>query len=213
MKKSELKEIIRTAFLAEVNGEEYEYNTYDDFKREQRMQLDRYSDEEQLDDEDEMFMSRGNRKKSLGKIKEGVWSVLPARIPEFIQAVEDLKDEYHGVVGSDAVFDGLDAAISAAEELLMNTAEISEAKKDKEEDTEEIDVETDTEEVDTEMGDMGGMDTGNKGLTGDKKVIDDSLEAALEAARELGDEKLVSQIGNTITFFTRAHIVKNETGI
>jgi len=213
MKKSELKEIIRTAFLAEVNGEEYEYNTYDDFKREQRMQLDRYSDEEQLDDEDEMFMSRGNRKKSLGKIKEGVWSVLPARIPEFIQAVEDLKDEYHGVVGSDDVFDGLDAAISAAEELLMNTAEISEAKKDKEEDTEEIDVETDTEEVDTEMGDVGGMDTGNKGLTGGKKVIDDSLEAALEAARELGDEKLVSQIGNTITFFTRAHIVKNETGI
>jgi len=213
MKKSELKEIIRTAFLAEVNGEEYEYNTYDDFKREQRMQLDRYSDEEQLDDEDEMFMSRGNRKKSLGKIKEGVWSVLPARIPEFIQAVEDLKDEYHGVVGSDDVFNGLDAAISAAEELLMNTAEISEAKKDKEEDTEEIDVETDTEEVDTEMGDMGGMDTGNKGLTGGKKVIDDSLEAALEAARELGDEKLVSQIGNTITFFTRAHIVKNETGI
>ena len=60
---------------------------------------------------------------------------------------------------------------------------------------------------------MGGMDTGNKGLTGGKKVIDDSLEAALEAARELGDEKLVSQIGNTITFFTRAHIVKNETGI
>ena len=213
MKKSELKEIIRTAFLAEVNGEEYEYNTYDDFKREQRMQLDRYSDEEQLDDEDEMFMSRGNRKKSLGKIKEGVWSVLPARIPEFIQAVEDLKDEYHGVVGSDDVYNGLDAAISAAEELLMNTAEISEAKKDKEEDTEEIDVETDTEEVDTEMGDMGGMDTGNKGLTGGKKVIDDSLEAALEAARELGDEKLVSQIGNTITFFTRAHIVKNETGI
>ena len=213
MKKSELKEIIRTAFLAEVNGEEYEYNTYDDFKREQLMQLARYSDEEQSDDEDEMFMSRGNRKKSLGKIKEGVWSVLPARIPEFIQAVEDLKDEYHGVVGSDDVFNGLDAAISAAEELLMNTAEISEAKKDKEEDTEEIDVETDTEEVDTEMGDMGGMDTGNKGLTGGKKVIDDSLEAALEAARELGDEKLVSQIGNTITFFTRAHIVKNETGI
>jgi len=147
------------------------------------------------------------------KVEEGTWSVLPDRIPEFIKAVEQLKDEYHAVVGSDDVFNGLDNAISAAEELLMNTAEISEAKKDKEEDTEEIDVETDTEEVDTEMGDMGGMDTGNKGLTGDKKVIDDSLEAALEAARELGDEKLVSQIGNTITFFTRAHIVKNETGI
>lgn len=59
------------------------------------------------------------------EVKEGTWSVLPARIPEFIQAVEALKDEYHGVVGSDDVFNGLDAAISAAEELLMNTAEIT----------------------------------------------------------------------------------------
>ena len=61
-------------------------------------------------------------------VKEGVWSVLPARIPEFISKVEELKDEYHAVVGSDDVFDGLDRAISAAEELMMNTAEIKEAE-------------------------------------------------------------------------------------
>jgi len=106
MKKSELKEIIRAAFLNETEE----------------------------------------------KVEEGTWAVLPARIPEFIQAVEDLKDEYHGVVGSDDVFDGLDAAISAAEELLMNTAEIREAEEDGEEvtvdDTEEIDVDTDAETAD-----------------------------------------------------------------
>ena len=50
-------------------------------------------------------------------------------------------------------------------------------------------------------------------LTGDKAAVSDNLEAALEAARALGDEKLVDQIGNTITFFTRAHIVKEETEI
>lgn len=58
------------------------------------------------------------------ELNEGVWSVLPDRIPEFIQAVNDLKDEYHSVVGSDDVFDGLDAAISAAENLMsLNKAE------------------------------------------------------------------------------------------
>ena len=53
-----------------------------------------------------------------GDLKEGVWSVLPDRIPEFIKLIEKIKDEYHGVVGSDSVYDGLDRAIMAAEELL-----------------------------------------------------------------------------------------------
>jgi len=52
------------------------------------------------------------------KIKEGVWSVLPARIPEFIKAMEDIKEKYHGVVGSDDVYNGLDAAIDAAKDLM-----------------------------------------------------------------------------------------------
>lgn len=58
------------------------------------------------------------------ELNEGVWAVLPARIPEFIKAVNNLKDEYYSVVGSDDVFDGLDAAISAAENLMsLNEAE------------------------------------------------------------------------------------------
>jgi hypothetical protein len=34
------------------------------------------------------------------------------------------------------------------------------------------------------------------------------LENALEAARNLGDEKLTNQIGNTLTFLMRTHIVQ-----
>lgn len=52
------------------------------------------------------------------EIKEGVWSVVPARIPEFIKAMENLKAEYHGVVGDDTVFNHLDAAIDAAKDLM-----------------------------------------------------------------------------------------------
>jgi hypothetical protein len=34
------------------------------------------------------------------------------------------------------------------------------------------------------------------------------LQQALELAKELGDEKLITQIGNTITFYTRNNILK-----
>ena len=84
-----------------------------------------------------------------------------------------------------------------------------EAKKDEDKDEdkkEEDDVEVELEDEDVEME----PETSDKGLTGAKKIVDDSLEAAQEAARSLGDEKLVDQIGNTITFFTRSQIVKEE---
>ena len=95
-----------------------------------------------------------------------------------------------------------------------------EAKKDEETDTEEVtDDVTDGEETVDVTDDFsmeepqgpGGIDVtqnANADLTGTKKEVQDNLEAALEAARTLGDAKLTDQIGNTITFFTRAHVVE-----
>ena len=40
------------------------------------------------------------------------------------------------------------------------------------------------------------------------KAVQDSLTQAQAAAQKLGDPKLTDQIGNTITFFTRAHVVE-----
>jgi hypothetical protein len=39
------------------------------------------------------------------------------------------------------------------------------------------------------------------------KAVQDSLTQAQAAAQKLGDAKLTDQIGNTITFFTRSHVV------
>jgi hypothetical protein len=78
---------------------------------------------------------------------------------------------------------------------------LAEAKKDKEEDVEIEDTETvDTEETPTEDTPEGNPDD-----------ILDSLKTALNGAKALGDEKLTDQIGNTITFYTRVHIVGQET--
>ena len=49
---------------------------------------------------------------------EGVWSRgNDVEIQQFITAVDQLKREFYDVVGSDDVFNGLDQAISAAQEL------------------------------------------------------------------------------------------------
>ena len=52
-------------------------------------------------------------------LKEGVWALGTKQdIQMFIQDIEDIKHKYHGFVGSDAVYNGLDQAIVEAEELL-----------------------------------------------------------------------------------------------
>jgi hypothetical protein len=84
--------------------------------------------------------------------------------------------------------------------------ELGEAKKKKkEEEVEDIEV-TDTEEFVPE-DDMDMEDTSMQLDSGEKEIMD-SLETALEFAKQKGDEKLIDQIGNTITFFTRQYIVK-----
>ena len=91
-------------------------------------------------------------------------------------------------------------------EMEVEETEVYEAEEDEDvevavSDEEEMDIEEPADETPAE-------DESPAELSGDEKAISDNLEAALEAARALGDEKLVDQIGNSITFFTRAHIVK-----
>jgi hypothetical protein len=90
---------------------------------------------------------------------------------------------------------------------MIKAAMLAEAEKD--EDIEDVEVEDEADvEVDADVDVDMGMDAGEEELSGDVKAVQDNLEAALEAARAMGDEKLADQIGNSITFFTRQHIVK-----
>jgi hypothetical protein len=99
---------------------------------------------------------------------------------------------------------------------MLAEMEVEETKVFEAEEDEDVEVavsdeeEMDIEEPAEDEGEVEVEDNAKTELTGDKKDVSDNLEAALEAARALGDEKLVDQIGNTITFFTRAHIVKED---
>ena len=269
MKKSELKEMIKAAMMAE--GGNYYKDTlkedmsiedvYNDAKRQVKdiynidVPMDMvkqwadnyqfpYSREEDPNDEDNYILvydfgteERGDFMEWLkdnglreGNLEESEFDTnKPARIEAFLKSLDDLVDEYHAELYlNDDLFSAIEDVKSAAKAEMggpvddipgfegtmdaLDSLSIREEKKDdKEEDVEdeEIDVDLDQEEVDMDM-DMDMEDRGEVGLTGDKKVVDDSLEAALEAARSLGDEKLVDQIGNTITFFTRSQIVKEN---
>ena len=86
-----------------------------------------------------------------------------------------------------------------------NLTEEEEDEKDVDVDADvDVDIDADVKADEDEIIVKQDADTDLGGTVGD---VQDNLEAALEAARELGDEKLEDQIGNTLTFFTRTHVV------
>jgi hypothetical protein len=93
--------------------------------------------------------------------------------------------------------------------MVYTPKKVKEAKKDEVEDEVDIDIES-PEPMDTPTGGINVTQNADADLTGTEKEVQDNLEAAMEAAKKLGDEKLSSQIGNTLTFFTRQHVVKEN---
>ena len=85
---------------------------------------------------------------------------------------------------------------------------IDEAEEVDVEDNEDIDVDiekdvkVDDKSVETDIDVKGSM----PGETEDEIEVQSLLMKAQEEAEKLGDEKLTDQIGNTITYFTRAHV-------
>ena len=84
---------------------------------------------------------------------------------------------------------------------------------------EEVDVE-DNEDIDIDIEDTVDIDdeetesdieikTSVPGESTDVEAVQGLLTKAQAEAAKLGDDKLLDQIGNTITYFTRAHVVKS----
>jgi len=214
------------AEMGMADGEKTDY-------MERRREMDDYMQE----GEEEVKEVKSNKMKK-SELKEMIKAAMIAETPveeTLVDADQDMADAILNALGGEAAFEAVVRAMSTddAQTYLgaimrdhdiemgpvgdipgfegtmdaLDSLSIREEKKDKEEEEdvedEEIDIDVDDKEMDMDIEDEGEI-----GLTGDKKVVDDSLEAALEAARSLGDEKLVDQIGNTITFFTRSQIVK-----
>ena len=124
----------------------------------------------------------------------------PARIAEFIKALDMLVDEYHAELYlSDDLFSAVEMVKKAANEAIN----LNEAEEEVED--EEVDVKVGDEEIETT-----DVETTTE-VDPNVKAVQDALTAAQAAAAALGDEKLTDQIGNTITFFTRQHVANIDS--
>ena len=153
MKKSELKEMIKAAFMAETE--------------EEKVVVDPYMAEGEDEDLDEML----------------------ARLSE--EEVEEIVNE--------AEEEDLEADLEA---------DIETPEGD-----EEVDVKVDAEEEAPAKNDSIVVDkkiVSLSSLPGDTRKILDSLETLRAQAEEFGDQKFITQVGNTITFFTRDFVVAGD---
>ena len=118
----------------------------------------------------------------------------------------------------------LDGAAVAAEDYdpVYENEEVEEAKKKKDEeeveDVEDVEV-TDTEEMpadDAEMPaeeapvDGGGLEDIAADMEGTEGELMDSLMKAFKIAKGMGNEKLETQVGNTLKFFVSEYIGGGE---
>ena len=124
----------------------------------------------------------------------------PARIAAFIKDLDALVDEYHAEL---YLFGGVLDAIEMVKKVAMEEIDMLKEAKGDEEVTDDVTTDDvtvdDTETIDT---------TTTTEVNPDVKAVQDSLTQAQAAAQKLGDPKLTDQIGNTITFFTRNHVVE-----
>ena len=141
---------------------------------------------------------------------------------------EDMKEDARTDAEQEGYKDGFDDAKDDVKDALskMKVSELKAKIKEQilseltlSEADEEVDVDIDVEdEVEVEAGadDIeierpGVKTTVDVGLSPEEEVVQDSLKAAMDAANELGNQKLADQIGNTITFFTREFVVGQNT--
>jgi len=134
-------------------------------------------------------------------------SELKAKIREEILSTLSEEEDYEKMEREVeyGIFPGSEEDELTPEEMMgdiedMEDMPLDEAKGDEEEAPaeEEMDAEVN---VDVEAAPA-------QGLSAEEQEIQNSLKVAYDNAVAVGDQKLADQIGNSITFFTRTHIVE-----
>ena len=215
MKKSELKEMIKAAFLGETDLEEVEVDAA-------AVQSDENEAMDQVDEAKDVDMIPA----------EKLFSLI-ARDLEFSPLAQDnvmlSKEDAIEIMRHVIAIEQSDISPEAALGEYIASGEFEEAgdipgfegtkdalnKLGLEEAEEEVDVEAEETE-DVEAADVAVDDTetvdveATAEISPEVKTTQDALTAAIEAAKALGDQKLADQIGNSITFFTRTHVVGQD---
>ena len=265
MKRKELEEIIKSAFIAEM-GSDAQYDDEKDYSFVAEIEVE--------EDLDEMLARLSEKEESLDDILAGLMGEsiseenIDSETKKILNPLEDLRalaekgddEKFKSLINygitlvnkymiakiKDGKTLNLDVLKAATMELLPKAKakggylddgdlnafmkfsrnpylgtdpylaeDLYEAEEEEEEQT---DVTIDAKEKTTD----GGEEKTNDSIVIDKKIVSlsslpnetrkilDSLETLRAQAEEFGDQKFITQVGNTITFFTRDFVVAGE---
>ena len=170
--------------------------------RKERANVDKY--------EYEKGKKAGKRDDMKAKIKEYILAELELDVDDNGKSDAELNTDY------DPVYEGKDEEDEDYSDYFFDIdteEDLEEAKKKKnKEDVEDVE---DVEVTDTEIEDVSAddaeldMDMENSAgasLSGDEKDIMNNLMKALEISKQLGNEKVITQISNTLKFFISEYV-------
>jgi hypothetical protein len=144
-----------------------------------------------------------------------------SELKEMIKAAFLSEADFTNAQDDDAALGGMYDPVYEAEKeeslddilaRVMGTEDLSEQEEE-----EETDIDLDAEE-ETD----GGEEKASDSIVIDKKIVSlsslpnetrkilDTLETLRAQAEEFGDQKFITQVGNTITFFTRDFVVAGD---
>jgi len=200
MKVSELKAKIKEMVIAEINIDvDNETSEYDFLKEIEDMLNEAEEDEVPLTPKVKKFID-----KAIADAKAADSLDYLIKVDWFDnELIDELIDLFPN--------EDYDRASKEVMNYISQSINLGENKVNEAEGDEEVDAEAAAdagaeEEVDTTV------DITTDEVDPNVKSVQDALTQAQAAAQQLGDKKLMDQIGNTITFFTRAHVVEKPKG-
>jgi hypothetical protein len=168
------------------------------------LDMDRYNDELDMDRMEEKQENKPSNKMKKSELKEMIKMAM----------LEDARTDAEQEVYKDGFEDAKDDIEAELKKMKVSEAdEDVDVEKDVNvdvDDTEDVDVDiekdvkVDDEETEADIDVKASV----SGESEDVEAVQGLLTKALEMSQALGDEKLEDQIGNTITYFTRAHVSK-----
>ena len=163
MKKSELKEMIKTAFLSEAD---FTNAQDDDASASIAADYDPLAEEETMDEAKE-------------------------------ESLDDILDSITGTIDEAKGDDEME------DESRAERADVDKYEFEKGKEAGEKEKEGDSIVIDKKIVSLSS-------LPGETRKILDTLETLRAQAEEFGDQKFITQVGNTITFFTRDFVVAGD---
>tara|TARA_B100001094_G_scaffold64423_1_gene60430 strand:+ start:56 stop:760 length:705 start_codon:yes stop_codon:yes gene_type:complete len=194
MKKSELKEIIKAEFLSEK-----EDSKKGNKEEQKRMEGAIRDDRDHIKDLEKDI--KDNEEK-LAKLKKDE----PKDVSEEMKK-DDVDEAMRG--GDDDIDEMMRGGSTYEEDDTMREAEDVDVDVDEKEDI-NVDVEDDIDIDDVSKESDIEVKSELPGESADVSAILGLLTKAQDKAEGMGDEKLMDQIGNTITYYTRTHVVAED---